>query len=230
MSNKKVSENSEQEGITKDSLRYWGIDKGELLKHLKLQELAWYGGDFRDDQSKLRYEPTREDFLLTIPLVEHYLYTHGFKKPSKALFTKRIKEVFGKNLKAGELLTSLKDDISYGFANPFYAVSEKGFITYNWPLRDLITIKNNNVSLKNGVLRQILLLNKFLIYNDTGALKQLEQERKDNIKRQIERNLQAEKRKWAIIKLLDDFGYRNITVDYRSDKFYVIIKINKGYI
>ena len=59
------------------------------------------------------------------------------------------------------------------------------------------------------------------------ALKQLEQERKDNIKRQIERNLQAEKRKWAIIKLLDDFGYRNITVDYRSDKFYVIIKINK---
>ena len=174
MSNKKVSENSEQEGITKDSLRYWGIDKRELLKHLKLQELAWYGGDFRDDQSKPRYEPKREDFLLTIPLVEHYLYTHGFKKPSKALFTKRIKEVFGKSLKAGVLLTSLKDDISYDFANPFYAVSEKGFITYNWPLRDLITIKNNNVSLKNGVLRQILLLNKFLIYNDTDALKQLE--------------------------------------------------------
>ena len=174
MSNKKVSENSEQEGITKDSLRYWGIDKRELLKHLKLQELAWYGGDFRDDQSKPRYEPTREDFLLTIPLVEHYLYTHGFKKPSKALFTKRIKEVFGKSLKAGVLLTSLNDDISYDFANSFYAVSGKGFITYNWPLRDLITIKNNNVSLKNGVLRQILLLNKFLIYNDTDALKQLE--------------------------------------------------------
>lgn len=59
------------------------------------------------------------------------------------------------------------------------------------------------------------------------ALKQIEQERKDNIKKQIERNLAAERRKWAIIKLLDDFGYRNITVDYRSDKFYVIIKINK---
>lgn len=59
------------------------------------------------------------------------------------------------------------------------------------------------------------------------ALKQIEQERKDNIKRQIERNLQAEQRKWAIIKLLDNFDYRNITVDYRSDKFYVIIKINK---
>ena len=162
MSNKKVSENSEQEGITKDSLRYWGIDKRELLKHLKLQELAWYGGDFRDDQSKPRYEPKREDFLLTIPLVEHYLYTHGCKKPSKALFTKRIKEVFGKSLKAGVLLTSLKDDISYDFANPFYAVSEKGFITYNWPLRDLITIKNNNVRLKewspttNPITKQVL--------------------------------------------------------------------------
>ena len=96
------------------------------------------------------------------------------RDPQKRYSQKRVKEVFGKNLKAGMLLTSLKDDISYDFANPFYAVSEKGFITYNWPLRDLITIKNNNVSLKNGVLRQILLLNKFLIYNDTGALKQLE--------------------------------------------------------
>lgn len=59
------------------------------------------------------------------------------------------------------------------------------------------------------------------------ALKQIERERKENIKRQIERNLAAERRKWSIIKLLDDFGYRNITVDYRSDKFYVIIRINK---
>lgn len=32
-----------------DSLKYWGVDKNKLLKHLKLQELAWYGGDFRDD-------------------------------------------------------------------------------------------------------------------------------------------------------------------------------------
>ena len=78
-----------------DSLKYWGVDKDKLLKHLKLQELAWYGGDFRDDQSKPRYMPTQEDFLLTIPLVEHYLYTHGFKKPSKELFEKRIKQVFG---------------------------------------------------------------------------------------------------------------------------------------
>ena len=57
-----------------DSLKYWGVNKDKLLKHLKLQELAWYGGDFRDDQSKPRYIPTQEDFLLTIPLVEHYLY------------------------------------------------------------------------------------------------------------------------------------------------------------
>lgn len=59
------------------------------------------------------------------------------------------------------------------------------------------------------------------------ALKQIEEKRKENIKRQIERNLQAKKRKQAIFELLDNLGYRNITVDYRSDKFYVIIKINK---
>ena len=59
------------------------------------------------------------------------------------------------------------------------------------------------------------------------ALKQIERERKENIKRQIERNLQAKKRKQAIFELLDNLGYRNITVDYTSDKFYVIIKINK---
>jgi len=59
------------------------------------------------------------------------------------------------------------------------------------------------------------------------ALKQIEEKRKENIKRQIERNLQAKNRKQAIFELLDNFGYRNITVDYTSDRFYVIIKINK---
>lgn len=59
------------------------------------------------------------------------------------------------------------------------------------------------------------------------ALKQIERERKENIKRQIERNLQAKNRKQAIFGLLDNFGYKNITVDYTSDRFYVIIKINK---
>ena len=37
-----------------------GIDKGTLLKHIELQELAWFGGDFRDDQSIPQYEPTRD--------------------------------------------------------------------------------------------------------------------------------------------------------------------------
>lgn len=59
------------------------------------------------------------------------------------------------------------------------------------------------------------------------ALKQIEQERKNNIKRQIERNLQDKNRKQAIFDLIDNFDYRNITVDYTSDRFYVIIKINK---
>ena len=59
------------------------------------------------------------------------------------------------------------------------------------------------------------------------ALKQIEQERKDNIKRQIERNLQAKNRKQAIFDLMDNFDFIDIAVDYNSDKFYVIIKINK---
>ena len=155
-----------------DSLKYWGIDKGKLLKHLKLQELAWFGGDFRDDQSKPRYIPTREDFLLTIPLVEHYLYAHGFKKPSKELFAKRVKQVFGYDL--GTSATSTFVNISQGegfdFASSFFAIEDKGFITYNWLLRDLISVDGNTIKLKNTTLKQILLLNKFLIYNDTGAL------------------------------------------------------------
>ena len=59
------------------------------------------------------------------------------------------------------------------------------------------------------------------------ALKQIEQERKDNIKRQIERNLEARKRKTAISDLIAMFGNRDINIDYESDRFYVIIKINK---
>lgn len=60
------------------------------------------------------------------------------------------------------------------------------------------------------------------------ALKQIERERKENIKRQIERNLAARKRKDAIYKLIGDFDVRDIKVDVDSDKFYVIIKIHKG--
>lgn len=59
-------------------------------------------------------------------------------------------------------------------------------------------------------------------------LKQSEQERKDNIKRQIERNLTARKRKDAIYDLIGYFDFRDIKVDVDSDEFYVIIKIHKG--
>ena len=59
------------------------------------------------------------------------------------------------------------------------------------------------------------------------ALKQLEQERQENIKWQINRNLEARKRKTAISDLIAMFGNRDIKVDYDSDQFYVIIKINK---
>ena len=77
--------------ISMNSLKEMGVDKDVLMRHLKLQELAWYGGDFRDDQSKPRYEPTKEDFLLTIPFVERYLYSHGYKQPTKNVFQERLK-------------------------------------------------------------------------------------------------------------------------------------------
>ena len=60
------------------------------------------------------------------------------------------------------------------------------------------------------------------------ALKQIERERKENIKRQINRNLAARKRKDAICKLIGDFDVRDIKVDVDNDEFYVIIKIHKS--
>lgn len=60
------------------------------------------------------------------------------------------------------------------------------------------------------------------------ALKQIEQERKANIKWQINRNLAAKKRKDAIYDLIMYFDFRDINVDVDSDEFYVIIKIHKG--
>ena len=54
------------------------MTKGTLLKHIALQENAWNGGDFRDDQSTPQYMPTETDFQLTIPLIEYYLTTHGY--------------------------------------------------------------------------------------------------------------------------------------------------------
>lgn len=58
-------------------------------------------------------------------------------------------------------------------------------------------------------------------------LKRIEQKKQEHIKWQINQNLAAKNRKQAMFELIDNFDYRNITVDYTSDKFYVIIKINK---
>ena len=162
--------------IGMDKLKSMGIDKDALLKHIKLQKLAWYGGDFRDDQSKPRYEPTKEDFLLTIPFVERYLYSHGYRQPTKNVFQERLKYVFNVQLKQEdkktyEFIAGSKD---YDFANAYYAISSKGFITYNWLLRDLIAIEGDKVRLKPEVLKLILALNNFVFYNDRAAFKFLE--------------------------------------------------------
>ena len=162
--------------ISMNSLKEMGVDKDVLMRHLKLQELAWCGGDFRDDQSKPRYEPTKEDFLLTIPFVERYLYSHGYRKPTEEVFQERIKYVFNTQLKQDskktyEFIAGSKD---YDFANAYYAISSKGFITYNWLLRDLIAVENDKVRLKPEVLKLILALNNFVFYDDRTAFKFLE--------------------------------------------------------
>lgn len=59
------------------------------------------------------------------------------------------------------------------------------------------------------------------------ALEQMEQKKQEHIKWQKNRNLAAKKRKQAIYDLLDNFDFIDTAVDYTSDKFYVIIKINK---
>ena len=57
--------------ISMERLKEIGIDRNTLLKHIELQENAWNGGDFRDDQSIPQYMPTETDFQLTIPLVKY---------------------------------------------------------------------------------------------------------------------------------------------------------------
>lgn len=171
--NLKINHNST---IGMDELGRMGIDKDILLRYIKLQKLAWYGGDFRDDQSKPRYEPTKEDFLLTIPFVERYLYSHGYRQPTKNVFQERLKYVFNVQLKQEdkktyEFIAGSKD---YDFANAYYAISSKGFITYNWLLRDLIAVENDKVRLKPEVLKLILALNNFVFYDDRTAFKFLE--------------------------------------------------------
>lgn len=58
-------------------------------------------------------------------------------------------------------------------------------------------------------------------------LKRIEQKKQEHIKWQINQNLAAKKRKKAIYDLMDSFNFRDIKLDEKSDKFYVIIKINK---
>ena len=58
-------------------------------------------------------------------------------------------------------------------------------------------------------------------------LKRIEQKKQEHIKWQINQNLAAKKRKKAIYDLMDSFDFRDIKLDEKSDKFYVIIKINK---
>ena len=162
--------------IRMEELKGIGIDKNILLKHIKLQELAWYGGDFRDDQSKPRYEPTEQDFLLTIPFVEYYLFSHGYRRPTEKLFQDRIRNIFKTNLnihnkKVYEYVGGAE---SFDFSQSFYAIKDKGFITYNWLLRDMLSIEGGKIKLKSEVFKQILALNKFLIYKDPNAFKVLD--------------------------------------------------------
>ena len=54
--------------ISMEKLKEMGIDKGTLLKHIALQENAWNGGDFRDDQSTPQYMPTETELPTDHPL------------------------------------------------------------------------------------------------------------------------------------------------------------------
>lgn len=60
------------------------------------------------------------------------------------------------------------------------------------------------------------------------ALKQIERERKENIKWQINRNLAARKRKDLICKLISEFDLNDIKVIDEADSCNVIIKIDKS--
>ena len=150
--------------ISMEKLKEMGIDKGTLLKHIELQENAWNGGDFRDDQSIPQYMPTETDFQLTIPLVKYYLETHGYKQPSTELFQERIKYVFGYQLKRDKTkgYEGIGTDGDFDFTLPYYAIYKNRFITYNWLLRDLLSVEGDKIKLKSQVFQQIKALNNFI--------------------------------------------------------------------
>ena len=58
-------------------------------------------------------------------------------------------------------------------------------------------------------------------------LERIEQKKQEHIKWQVNQNLEVKKRKMAIFELLNSFNFRDIKLDEKSDKLYVIIKINK---
>ena len=58
-------------------------------------------------------------------------------------------------------------------------------------------------------------------------LERIEQKEQEHIKWQVNQNLEVKKRKMAIFELLNSFNFRDIKLDEKSDKFYVIIKISK---
>lgn len=58
-------------------------------------------------------------------------------------------------------------------------------------------------------------------------LERIEQKKQEHIKWQVNQNLEVKKRKMAIFELLNSFNFRDIKLDEKSDKFYVIIKISK---
>lgn len=162
--------------ISMERLKEIGIDRNTLLKHIELQENAWNGGDFRDDQSIPQYMPTESDFQLTIPLVKYYLETHGYKQPSTELFQERIKYVFGYQLKMDKTkgYEGIGTDGDFDFTLPYYAIYKNRFITYNWLLRDLLSVEGDKIKLKSQVFQQIKALNNFIFYNDVNAFKLLE--------------------------------------------------------
>ena len=160
--------------LTKEQLKDMGIDWNTLKKHLTLQDRAWYGGDFRDDQSKPRYMPTREDFDLTIPLVEYYLQTHGYQKPSEEVFLRQIQQVYGKKISLqSRAYQPLWGDNDYDFASNYFALCSSRIITFNWLLNDMVSIKGNKVVLDPCFFKQILALNNFVFYGKATAFNYL---------------------------------------------------------
>ena len=115
--------------------------------------------------------------LLTIPLVEYYMRTHGYQKPSDELFAQRIQEVFGANLnmQSQKPYLPIQGEADYNFASTYYALCGKGIITYNWLLDDLMDVRTNKIVLRPKIFQQILALNNFVMYNDTAAFKFLTQ-------------------------------------------------------